>query len=329
MTKDRAILLLNLGGPERLDEVKDFLYRLFSDPEIIRIKFSPLRKLIAWLLATTREKKSQNLYRQVGGGSPIHRFTDQQALFLEEKLEKEGLHASVRTAFTCSKPLVEDVMKELRASGIQLFLAFPQYPQYSFTTTKSALDRVRRAVESGASGSRLFEIRSWPTHPLFIQAHSNLILKEFQKVKDQNQESTSLVFSAHSIPEKLVTKEGDPYRDEMVQSAEAIVKKAQWKGPWMLAWQSKLGPVKWLEPATSDVIVDLGKKRCKKVILDPIAFTTDHIETLEELDGEIARLAKENGIEEFYRVPGLNSDPTFIDCLVDIAKSQKDFWAAN
>lgn len=324
--EQRAILFLNLGGPETQADVRDFLYRLFSDPEIIRVRFSPLRKLIAWAISTSREKESKELYMKMGGGSPIRRLTDQQSAATEKILAAKGFQAMVRTAFTCSAPLVEDVVKDLAAQGVRTFLNFPLYPQYSLTTTKGAHDRTRAAVEKLAPGAKLFEIHSWPTHPSFVQAHADLINGEAAKFDGGADAETHLVFSAHSIPERLVTELGDPYKKQMIESAEAIVKKAAWKGPWTLAWQSKLGPIKWLEPATKDVVEQLGKAGTKRVLVDPIAFVTDHIETLVELDEELAETAKESGVKEFRRVRGLNDDPTFISALADIASAQKDFW---
>src|SRR5258706_11242616 len=143
----RAGLFLNLGGPESQSDVKSFLYRLFEDPEIIRIKFSPLRKFVAWAISTAREKKSQAMYAKIGGGSPIRKLTDEQSKGVENLLRKAGKDVVVRTAFTCSAPLVEDVVKDLSAQGVKTFLNFPLYPQYSFTTTKGAYDRTREAIK--------------------------------------------------------------------------------------------------------------------------------------------------------------------------------------
>ena len=322
MTK-RAILFLNLGGPESLADVKPFLFRLFSDPEIIRVKFRPLRLFIAWMIATTRKKKSQALYEEIGGASPIRRLTDDQAAATEALLRKRGKDALVRTAFTCSAPLVEDVVRELAASGVDRFLAFPLYPQYSYTTTKGALDRTRAAIARFAPGAKLEEARSWPEHPLFVRAHADLIQKE---AKGFSAGTQHLLFSAHSIPEKLVTEEGDPYKDEVERSCRAIVKELEWKGPWSIAWQSKLGPVKWLEPSTHDEIARLGKMGEKRVLVVPIAFVTDHIETLHEIDIDFRKDAQEAGIAEFRRTPGLNDHPLFIQALADIAEGKRAFW---
>lgn len=325
---DRAILALNLGGPQSLDDVKPFLFRLFEDPEVLRIRWAPLRRFVAWLITTLRAKSSQSMYAKIGGGSPIRKLTDEQAVALQQLLRNEAHPATVHTAFTCSEPLVEDVVRDLASAGVRKFLAFPLYPQYSLTTTKGSLDRTRRAVARFAPAAELEEIQSWPDHPLFLQAHAELIretMKHFH-VHDKDTE-IHLVFSAHSIPEKLVTAEGDPYKSEMEKTVAGVIAASQWKGPWTLAWQSKLGPMKWLGPATMDVILHLARSGCRRVLVVPIAFVTDHIETLFEIDQMIRDAAMKAGIEEFYRTPGLNTHPTFIRALADIAKSRSRFWA--
>ncbi len=322
----RAILFLNLGGPETQDDVKPFLYRLFEDPEIIRIRFTPLRKFVAWAITASRWKESQKMYQMIGGGSPIRRLTDEQAAATQTSLEKKGYLAKIRTAFNCSAPLVEDVVKELADAGYDRFLAFPLYPQYSLTTTKGALDRSRAAVKKFAPKASFHEINSWHLQPDFIRAHADLIRETARGFSDKDDRNTHLVFSAHSIPEKLVTELGDPYKKQMEETVKAVVEKAAWKGPWTLAWQSKLGPVKWLGPSTEETVLQLGKNGVKQVLVDPIAFVTDHIETLYELDQELAEEAKEAGVSEFRRTPGLNSNPGFIAGLTDIAIQQRSFW---
>lgn len=325
----RAILFMNLGGPRNLDEVKPFLYRLFVDPEIIRIRFGPARKLVAWMISTLREKKSRELYAGIGGGSPIHRFTDEQSSSVEALLRSQGKDVVVRTAFTCSDPLVEDVVHDLSKKGVDRFLALPLYPQYSFTTTKGSLDRARAAVKRFAPGARLSEVSSWPVQPDFIAAHADLIRREVAGFSGVGEEDIRLLFSAHSIPEKLVTELGDPYKAEMERTVRAVVDALHWKGRWELAWQSRLGPVKWLSPSTAERIEALGKAGEKNLIVVPIAFVTDHIETLSEIDIEFREIADRAGIANFRRTPGLNAHPSFIKALAAVALEKKEFWDAG
>ncbi len=321
----RAVLFENLGGPETQADVRDFLFRLFEDPEIIRVKFSPLRKFIAWAISTSRYKKSQKLYAEMGGGSPIRRLTDDQSRAVEKILKEKGHDIVVRTAFTCSTPLVEDVVKELSAQGVTQFLNFPLYPQYSFTTTKGSFDRTRAAVKKYAPGASLLEAGSFPTDRLFLEAHADLVRESLKGFSDPQDPSIHLIFSAHSIPKSLVTEEGDPYEKEMNQTVQGILKLLDWKRPWTLAWQSKLGPVEWLSPSTEQTIIELGEKGVRRVMVAPIAFVTDHVETLVELDRELAEAAHEHGITEYRRVGALNNHPKFIECLVNLILTKKGF----
>lgn len=322
----RAVLFLQLGGPETLADVPGFLYRLFSDPDVIRVRPALLRKAIAASIALGRKKASRALYASIGGGSPIRRLTEEQAAGTQKLLAAAGREAAVRAAMTCSAPLVEDVVRELAASGVDRFLVLPLYPQYSLTTTKGALERSRAAVERFAPGARLAELGSFPTHPLFIDAHAEGVREELAKFPDPRPESVHLVFSAHSIPKKLVTKEGDPYPSEVEASVRAILAKLAWKGRSTLAYQSKLGPIEWLGPATSAVLAELGARRERQVLVVPIAFVTDHVETLQEIDQLFAGQAREAGIEHFRRTPGLNDRPTFLRALADLAVSARPFW---
>jgi ferrochelatase len=322
----RAVLFLQLGGPETLDEVPAFLYRLFSDPDVIRVRPAPLRKAIAASIAIGRKKASRALYASIGGGSPIRRLTEEQAAGTQSLLRAEGRDVIVRAAMTCSNPLVEDVVRDLAAAGVRRFLALPLYPQYSLTTTRGALERSRSAVARLAPGSRLTEIGSWPTHPPFVEAHAESIREELAKFPDPRPEAVHLLFSAHSIPRKLVTREGDPYPEEVEAGIRAIRDRLRWSGPATLAYQSKLGPVEWLGPPTLDVIRDLGRAGTAQVLAVPIAFVTDHVETLQEIDQLFAAEARKAGIRHFRRTPGLNSRPTFLRGLADLVRGADDFW---
>jgi ferrochelatase len=323
---DRAILFLQLGGPETLAEVRGFLYRLFSDPDVIRVRPAVLRKVIAGTIALTRANTSRKLYASIGGGSPIRRLTEAQAAGVEGLLRARGKNAVARAAMNCSAPLVEDVVLELARAGVRNFLALPLYPHYSLTTTKGAIERSREAVARSAPGARFSELGSWPTQPLFVEAHAQAIREEVAKFPDPRPEAVRLLFSAHSIPKKLVTLEGDPYQKEIEASVRAIQERAGGKSPWTLAYQSKLGPVEWLGPATLDVIGELGRQGEKQVLAIAIAFVTDHVETLYEIDQLFGEAAKKAGITHFRRTPGLNTNPTFLRALEELILSKTEFW---
>jgi ferrochelatase len=326
MAEERAILFLQLGGPENLEEVPGFLYRLFSDPDVLRIRPAVLRNLIAASIALGRKKASRELYRAIGGGSPIRRLTEDQARGVQALLDARGRRAAIHVAMNCSNPFVEDVVRTLARAGVRRFLSVPLYPQYSLTTTKGALERARTAVAREAPGASVTELGSWPTHPLFVEAHAELIAREIERFPDPRPEAVHLLFSAHSIPRKLVTREGDPYASEVEASVRAIHERLGGRSPYSLAYQSKLGPVEWLGPPTLGEIGELAHRGQKQVLAVPIAFVTDHVETLYEIDQLFAEEARRVGLPHFRRTRGLNSHPTFLKALEDLILGARGFW---
>jgi ferrochelatase len=323
---DRAILFLQLGGPETLKDVPSFLYRLFSDPDVIRVKPAILRKAIAASIAFARKGASRKLYAAIGGGSPIRRWTEAQAAGVEKILRDSGRDVFVRAAMTCSAPFVEDVVADLAGQGVKRFLALPLYPHYSLTTTKGALERSRAAVARVGRSLALDELGSWPTHPGFVGAHAETIREEMALFPDPRPESVHLLYSAHSIPKKLVTKEGDPYPREVEASVAAIDAALGRRSPSSLAYQSKLGPVEWLGPPTLEAIGQLARRGTALVLVIPIAFVSDHFVTHYDIDQLFADEAKRAGIPHFRRTTGLNDRPTFLRALADIAASSPTFW---
>ena len=314
-----GVLVFNLGGPESLRDVKPFLYRLFSDPEIIRIKWSPLRKAVAYTIATLRKKKSQGYYSLIGGGSPLRRLTEEQAAALEKELKNRGLDAQTFVGMCTWKPFLRDAVERVAQSGVDRLVVLPLFPQYSFTTTRAGSEALRRLVAARPAMKAMNTswISTWAEHPTYIESFSSSISKELAQFSEPDQ--VQLLFSAHSIPESYV-REGDPYLDQTKASVERIMDRLGRKNPYQLSFQSKIGPVKWLEPATNDVIMDYGKRRIQNVLVVPISFVSEHIETLYELDILYQKVAKDAGIPNFRRVPALNSDPTFIRALADIVQ---------
>ena len=314
-----AVLVFNLGGPESLRDVKPFLYRLFSDPEIIRIKWSPLRKAVAYAIATFRRKKSEGYYQLIGGGSPLRRLTEEQAAALESELRGRGVEARTFVGMCTWRPFLEEAVQRLSQEGADRLVILPLFPQYSFTTTRAGFAALRRLLERRADLKSLTTnwISTWAEHPSYIEAFSLSIERELAKFTVP--EKTQLLFSAHSIPESYV-REGDPYLDQTKASVERIMDRLGRKNPYALSFQSKIGPVKWLEPATNDVLLDYGKQGVSDVLVVPISFVSEHIETLYELDILYMKVARDAGIPNFRRVPALNSDPVFIRALADIVQ---------
>ena len=314
-----GVLVFNLGGPESLRDVKPFLYQLFSDPEIIRIKWPPLRKAVAYAIATLRRKKSEGYYTLIGGGSPLRRLTEEQAAALQQELRARGIDAQTFVGMITWKPFLREAVARIAREGVDRLVVLPLFPQYSFTTTRAGSEVLRRLLSehSALRGRNTAFISTWAEHPSYIEAFSACIARELAKFNDPDK--VQLLFSAHSIPESYV-REGDPYLTQTKASVERIMDRLGRKNPYELSFQSKIGPVKWLEPATNDVLVDYGKRGIDNVLVVPISFVSEHIETLYELDILYMKVAKQAGIPNFKRVPALNSDPAFIRALADIVQ---------
>ena len=316
-----GVLLFNLGGPETLADVKPFLYRLFSDPEIIHIKWAPLRKAVAYMIATLRRKTSEGYYRQIGGGSPLRRLTEEQARALEQQLKSRGLNAETFVGMCTSRPFLNEAVERIEKTDLDRLVILPLFPHYSITTTGSGFSVLRALTgkQNGSLGKLDVQwIRSWADQPSYIEAFAQSIQRELAKF--DHPDKVQLLFSAHSIPESYV-RNGDPYLDETKKSVELIMDRLGRRNPYMLSFQSKIGPVKWLAPFTNDVIMQLGKQNIDDVLVVPISFVSEHIETLYELDILYKKVAAEAGVSNFRRVPALNSDPVFIRALAEIVES--------
>jgi protoporphyrin/coproporphyrin ferrochelatase len=312
---EKGVLLFNLGGPEHLNEVRPFLYNLFSDPEIIRIRINFLRKSLAWLIASVRQQKSRNLYRQIGGGSPLRRITEAQAAALEENLKSKGSPARVYLGMRCWKPSIDEAVDRILNDRIERLVLLPLFPQYSVTTTGSCLkhfnDLDRRLKLSDSM--KIATIQAWFDEPLYVDLMTDLIREGLARFS-QNDKDVCLLYSAHSIPARYV-EQGDPYLKQTKKFVEMINSRLGNFYRSELAFQSKIGPVKWLEPSTHEVLARMGEKGVKKVLVIPTSFVSDHIETLQEIDIVYKRIAAKSGIEEFYRSESPNLRPEFINAL--------------
>ena len=315
-----GVLLFNLGGPERLSDVKPFLYRLFSDPEIVRVKWTPLRKALAYTIATVRHKTSKGYYRQIGGGSPLRRLTEEQARALAAKLKSRGRDVQTFVGMCTWHPFLDEAVEDIQRSDVDHLVILPLFPQYSVTTTGSGFAVLRRLLDRGLASKKLHIqwIRSWPDQPTYVESFANAISRELRNFADPSK--VHILFSAHSIPERYV-REGDPYLEQTKKTVELVMDRIERRNPYQLSFQSKIGPLKWLEPFTSDVITALGKQGVRDVLVVPISFVSEHIETLYELDILFQKIAQEARIQNFRRVPALNSDPTFIQALAEIVES--------
>jgi protoporphyrin/coproporphyrin ferrochelatase len=315
-----GVLLFNLGGPETLRDVKPFLYRLFSDPEIIRVKWTPARKLLAYMIATFRRKTSEGYYSQIGGGSPLRRLTEEQARALAAELKSRGRDVQIFVGMCTWHPFLNEALQEVQHSDIDNLVILPLFPQYSVTTTGSGFSILRKLIDRRPEFKKLNVqwITSWPDQPTYIQSFVRAIEREIARFSQPDK--VHILFSAHSIPERYV-KEGDPYLEQTKKTVELVMDRLSRRNPYQLSFQSKIGPVKWLEPFTSDLITKLGKEGIEDVLVVPISFVSEHIETLYELDILFKKVAADAGVKNFRRVPALNSDATFIRALAEIVES--------
>jgi protoporphyrin/coproporphyrin ferrochelatase len=314
-----GVLLFNLGGPETLQDVRPFLFNLFSDPEIIRIKSNTLRRLLAWTIATARQVKSRNLYRQIGGGSPLRRITEAQAAALRANLNLRGMDTRIYVGMRCWKPSIEEAVEQILRDRITRLILLPLFPQYSVTTTGSCFKHFE-TLDQKLGISKQMDIacvRNWFDEPLYIESMADLIREGLSLFAGNGGKNVHLLYSAHSIPARYVA-EGDPYLEETKQSVALINAKLGIGNTSMLAFQSKVGPVKWLSPSTVDVLNEVGKKHTAKVLVVPVSFVSDHIETLQEIDIQYKELAANAGIKELHRSASLNLYPKFIDALANV-----------
>ena len=317
-----GVLLLNLGGPETLEDVQPFLFNLFADDSIIRLPAAArfLQRPLAQLISTLRAPKSAEGYRAIGGGSPLLRITMEQAAALEKALAARGTDARVYVGMRYWKPFMEDAVAALRRDGVTDLIVLPLYPQFSISTSGSSLRLLEAMMDAdpALAGMRHAVVSSWYWRRGYLDAMADLITKELDKFADPS--IVEIFFSAHGVPVSYVL-EGDPYQAEMEDCVRLIMDRVKERGydnGHSLAYQSRVGPVEWLTPYTDDRIRELGKDGTKAMLAVPVSFVSEHIETLEEIDVEYRELAEASGIDQWRRVPALNTDARFIGDLADL-----------
>jgi ferrochelatase len=313
-----GVLLLNLGGPDELRDVRPFLYNLFSDPEIIRLPFSWLQSPLAWLISTLRTKKSQENYKQIGGGSPLRHITEAQAQALQEQLHQKGQEARVYVGMRYWHPFTEEAIARIKRDGITSLVILPLYPQFSISTSGSSFRLLEKLWQEDPTLNRIeyTVIPSWYQQPGYLQAMADLIAQELDQFP--NPDSVHIFFSAHGVPLSYVTEAGDPYQQEIEDCTALIMQTLNRPNLHTLAYQSRVGPVEWLKPYTEDALQELATRDVEDLLVVPISFVSEHIETLQEIDIEYRHLAEESGIDNFQRVPALNTHPVFIDSLATL-----------
>ena len=308
-----GVLLLNLGGPEQLEDVRPFLFNLFADPEIIRLPFPWLQKPLAWLISTSRASKSQDNYKEIGGGSPLRHITEEQGSALRNYLQKLGRDVKIYIGMRYWYPFTEEAVAQIKQDDIEELVILPLYPQFSISTSGSSFRLLERLWQNDPALQKINYtlIPSWYNSPGYVRAMADLIVQTLDQLPTP--EGGHIFFSAHGVPVSYVEEAGDPYQREMEHCVELIMKAVDRPNDFTLAYQSRVGPVEWLQPYTEDAIQTLATQGVDDLVVVPISFVSEHIETLQEIDIEYRELAEESGIEGFHRVPALNTYPVFIE----------------
>ncbi|XP_055547063.1 ferrochelatase, mitochondrial [Wyeomyia smithii] len=319
-----AIVMLNMGGPQNTDQVHDYLHRIMTDRDMIQL---PVQSKLGPWIAKRRTPEVQKKYSEIGGGSPILKWTNLQGELLCKKLDNLSPETAPHkhyVAFRYVTPLTEDALHQVEQDQPERVVLFSQYPQYSCATSGSSFNAIfthYKANKNGLSNAKWSIIDRWGTHPLLAETFADNIRQELAKFPKEKQKDVILLFSAHSLPLKAVNR-GDSYPSEIGATVQNVMEALNFCNPYCLVWQSKVGPLPWLEPFTENAIKGYIKQGKKNFILVPIAFVNEHIETLHELDIEYCQeLAHEVGAEKIGRAAAPNDHPLFIDALTDIVQS--------
>jgi protoporphyrin/coproporphyrin ferrochelatase len=316
----KAVILFNLGGPDKLENVEPFLFNLFNDPAILNLP-TIFRYPLAKLISNRRAPTAKKIYQELGGSSPILKLTEDQSKSLEIKLNNDDKSSEYKcfVVMRCWHPRAEAVIKIVKKYDPDEVILMPLYPQYSAATTGSSIKEWEFICKKNNFKKKTNTICCYPTDSNFILAHKNEILKKINNLKNYK-----LIFSAHGLPEKNI-KKGDPYQWQVEQSVNKIIESLKIKNlDWILSYQSRVGPLKWIGPSTDDIIVKnsiLGKH----IVLVPIAFVSEHSETLVELDIEYKELAEKNGCKNYTRVPALGINRDFIKAMSELITKKNNY----
>jgi ferrochelatase len=313
-----GVVLLNMGGPDSLSAVRPFLARLFSDRDLIRLPAAFLTQpVFAWLVSGLRSRKVKRYYEEIGGGSPIGALTELQRAALEAALRESGGNFKVYVGMRYWYPLTRHAVLEMMGDGVARAIALPLYPQYFSATTGSSLKDLKGWMRWACASFPVAEVRSYPDHPAYIAALSEKIAKTLDGVSP---EGVHLLFSAHGVPQAFID-EGDPYREEVARTVAAAMEGFP-EIPHSVSYQSRAGRARWLGPDTVEEVRRLGREGVRTLVVVPVSFVSDHIETLHELDIRLKAIALEAGISAFLRVPALNDSPAFIRALKDLVLAE-------
>ena len=315
-----GVVLFQLGGPDSLQAVEPFLYNLFSDPDIIDFPFARIaRQPLARLIAATRARHVAHHYAEIGGKSPILEFTERQAAALEARLA-DDFDARVVVAMRYWRPFTVDAVRRIQEHRPEEIVLLPLYPQYSKTTTGSSLNEWRRRFPENHGrmySPRVHTIEHFYKDPAYLEAIAESIGRTLAQYEDARE--VDIVFSAHSVPVAVI-EQGDPYQRQIEETVELVWRMGAWPSRRHLCYQSKVGASKWLRPSMHETLRRLSAEGRRHVLVAPISFVSDHVETLHEIEIEHRREARALGIEDYRMVPGLNDSPAFIEALAGLVR---------
>jgi ferrochelatase len=312
-TRRIGVVLFQLGGPDTLEAIEPFLFNLFCDPDIIDFPFARIgRKPLAKLISSTRARKVQHHYAVIGGGSPLRRFTEQQACALQRKLNDCGLDAHCFVAMRYWHPFTNEAIEQLRSADCDEVVLLPLYPQYSSTTTGSSLNEWRRMFRDDIP---VRSVDAFYKNETYLEALAEKVDEAL--IRFRNRDDVHFVFSAHSVPVSVIEK-GDPYQAQIEETVELLMELGGWTNRHRLCYQSKVGASRWLQPSLHRTLRDLAVEKVDQVCIIPISFVSDHVETLGEIDHEAREEAASLGIGQFEMTEGLNSSPKFIAALAEL-----------
>ncbi len=308
----KAVILFNLGGPDKLESVEPFLFNLFNDPAIISIP-SIIRYPLAKIISKRRTPIAKDIYKEIGNRSPILELTQKQSESLENNLKKKGDYKCF-VVMRCWHPRASEVIKKVKEYNPEEIILLPLYPQYSASTSGSSINEWNDLCEKENYKVKTKTICCYPTESNFIKSHANLIKKT---VKNLNNKNFKLLFSAHGLPESKI-KKGDPYQWQIEKTVEGIISELINENfDFLISYQSRVGPLKWIGPSTDEAIIKYSREK-KGIVIVPVAFVSEHSETLVELDIEYKKLAEKNGCSFYKRVPALGIEENFIKGLTEL-----------
>jgi ferrochelatase len=316
----KAVILFNLGGPDKIENIEPFLFNLFNDPAILNLP-TLLRYPLAKLISNRRAPVAKKIYAELGGSSPILKLTKEQSSALEIKLNQSQTEDEYKCfiVMRCWNPRAKDVIKDVQLYNPDDVVLMPLYPQYSAATSGSSIKEWKDVCKKNNYNVKTSTICCYPTDQNFINAHTKEIIKKIKDLKN-----FKLIFSAHGLPEKNI-KKGDPYQWQVEQSVKKIVESLNDENlDWILSYQSRVGPLKWIGPSTEDIIIE-NSKIGKHIVLVPIAFVSEHSETLVELDIEYKEIADANGCKNYTRVPALGINEDFIKAMSELIIKKNEY----